>query len=132
MKQMKLLMGLLIALFVLSVAQLMAQQAKMEPMRQAGPSYFYNQIYYGPTGVQQLPAIITGTATNGQATASFGYTFKAAPFVLVQWLEAQTAGGGTNQCWATNVTTTTFCPKTTMSVGGAFTNFNWLAIGLLY
>jgi hypothetical protein len=44
MKQIKLLMGLLIALFVLSVAQLMAQQVKTEPSYFGGPVTCFDKL----------------------------------------------------------------------------------------
>ncbi len=124
-------LAMVVSVMVLGAGMLFAEPVNTKPLMQAAPSYFFGQVFYGPTGVQQLPAIITGTATNGQAQASFGFAFKAAPFVMLQWKETQTASGGTNECWATSVTTTNFVPNTTMGVGGAYTNFNWMAIGLL-
>ena len=96
------------------------------------PQHFVGKVYYGPEGVAQMPAMISGTSTNIGTTVSFGVTFKSAPYVTMQWKEAVTAANApSNEVWATAVTTTNFTANTTMILGGAYTNFYWMATGLL-
>ena len=127
-------LAVVVSVLALGAAMLFAEDnvANTGVMRQAGPAYFYNAMYYAPSGTNQVPAIITGTATNGQTAASFGVTFKSAPMVLMRWKETQVANGGTNELWATSITTTNFAPSSTMSLGLVYTNIYWMAIGPLY
>ena len=130
-------LAVVVGVLILGACMLSAQDiqnnvANTGVLRQAGPAYFYNEIFYGPQGVQEMPAMITGTATNAQAYVSFGVTFKSAPILFLSWKDTQAANGGTNELWATSVTTTNFVPKTTMAAGGAYTNISWIAFGLLF
>jgi len=122
-----------IGVLLLGASMMFAQQPAVNtPTHYWAPQYFNSAIYYGQDSAQQLPALITGTATNAQALVSFGVVFKSAPMVFLSWKETQAVDSGTNELWAVSISKTNFVPKTTMVAGGAYTNINWIAIGPLF